>query len=258
MKNLESKEVWEPYLDKWGLLVQGPETNHDGGDSAHRFGLLCFLLIYSRTVRGNTPWGETIYMWYGRCMEQYHLDFGRMRRHPDPSKWYSNWRTTSRDQMNMLQAAMFAMEDAALYETTLKRIFEVNNGFHDNVTPNYDENKDIVKTPDVVTPSQLSKFARMKKTKWAYFILDWFLIIDLILAWLDDVQCKKEGGRTDYYTMLIVDLLATKMYPALDTVPAKIARLLFNRTDGLNAVKWIFTRTSEPPLWKYAEEAWNG
>ena len=87
------------YWDKWGLLVQAPFRNHDGGDSCSRTGTYYFLSGLLRPIR--FPMLRLQFRSFVRLIEApMHRD--HYMRHPDPSRWYGDihrgWEYFSRDQ----------------------------------------------------------------------------------------------------------------------------------------------------------------
>lgn len=100
------------YIDAYAVIVQ---KDMDGGDTLHREGMYAFgkKLRYSQLenkvylevspVRRPASAGE--------IMDKFEVAPGIYVRHPDPSKWYSNPETTSRDQLIPVIAYCAAYED---------------------------------------------------------------------------------------------------------------------------------------------------
>ncbi|MBC7741807.1 MAG: hypothetical protein H7061_06405 [Bdellovibrionaceae bacterium] len=113
------------YIDAFAVIVQ---KDMDGGDTLHReamyaFGKKLLLDHFSNTVSilpasVRRPASEDI-------ISQFEVKPGIYIRHPDPNKWYSNPRTTSRDQVLPVIAYCAAYEDyprlGRLFWATAKR-----------------------------------------------------------------------------------------------------------------------------------------
>jgi hypothetical protein len=120
------------YIDSYAIIVQ---KDMDGGDSLHREGMYAFakklrydqisneVFIESPPLRG--PASEA------SALNQFEVEPGIYVRHPDPSKWYSNPDTTSRDQLLPVIAYCAAYEDYPrlwrLFKATAKRGFFAQN-----------------------------------------------------------------------------------------------------------------------------------
>ncbi len=113
------------YIDAYAVIVQ---KNMDGGDTLHREGMYAFgkKLYYdhfSNKVSLNSPplrrpASQDI-------ISQFEVEPGIYIRHPDSTKWYSNPRATSRDQVLPVIAYCAAYEDyprlGRLFLATAKR-----------------------------------------------------------------------------------------------------------------------------------------
>lgn len=236
-------------IDRFGLIVQNIYDSADGGDSAHRFGNTYFCL---KLLGEEKFMGEDLYEFYCRCIAQYEAKKDTYRRHPDPSKWYSNPNNFTRDQTVMLMAAMMVQNDKqrmrGLAWSLIKRA-----GFHQNYHIGTDTTgvwyKDN-KIPDPTTPAQVATFIRALDMWYFYpllYILDAFLLADIYFSEKHDQKKKLENARTDYHTMLCIDMIK----PALkyDTFVAKLARKLYRKLDYKGAIAWIFRPDSNcPPI----------
>lgn len=113
------------YIDKWGMIVL---RNGDGGDSSAWTGREAFLRIMD---------GETPDVLNFVCRLRIHtIGFGKYRRHPDPTKWYSNSANFTRDQYQPLLAGMAAYGMwREILCAMLRRILRA--GFYQNISPDY-------------------------------------------------------------------------------------------------------------------------
>lgn len=103
---------WNDYVDTHDLVVQSKASGADGGDSCAR----TFAGIYLSGLK--QPAKSYFNFFRAVAVLESKTRPGLFRRHPDPSKWYSQWDRQSRDQMVPLLIA------SAIYSTnTLKRIF---------------------------------------------------------------------------------------------------------------------------------------
>lgn len=90
-----------PYIDSFGLIAQG---DLDGGDSAQREGMLltaAAALYYMKQL----PLDDLIeirWRFLGTVQWKLIRDDGRLRRHSDITKWYSQWDRGSRDQYHII------------------------------------------------------------------------------------------------------------------------------------------------------------
>jgi len=112
------------YVDAYALIVQ---QDGDGGDTLQREGMYAFgkwLRYNSRTntVVINEPPERRDPK---KVMDKMEIKPGIYVRHPDPTKWYSNPKTTSRDQLVPVLAYCAAYEDYPrlwrLFKATAKR-----------------------------------------------------------------------------------------------------------------------------------------
>lgn len=98
------------YVDAYALIVQ---QDGDGGDTLQREGMYAFgkWLRYNSSnnsvVITEPPGREDP----GKIMNKLEVEPGVFVRHPDPNKWYSNPKTTSRDQIVPLIAYCAAYRD---------------------------------------------------------------------------------------------------------------------------------------------------
>lgn len=99
------------YIDAYAVIVQ---KDLDGGDTLHREGMYAFAKklrydagenkVYVEASLPRRPASSDI-------MDRFEVAPGLYVRHPDPTKWYSNPATTSRDQLLPVIAYCAAYED---------------------------------------------------------------------------------------------------------------------------------------------------
>lgn len=232
-------------LDPNGLpMFELPNGQLDGGDSAHRAGIIvtCLYLLGHRN--------EAI-AYYHKVIEAYTSAEHVYRRHPDTTKWYSDYRNMSRDQTTMLMSAMLVTFDKWRINGLMRRIVTEQGGMHDNIYHNYviPTEKTAAKMPDIVVPAQLSKWIRVNNNWTQIFLpfLDAFLLIDILLCLWDDSKSKARGKRTDYHTMLLMDLMVASQIKA--TWVGKLAFKIYTRfVDWSGAINYIFNFPGEIPL----------
>lgn len=118
------------FIDAYAIIVQ---KDGDGGDSLHREGLYAFgkwLYYHHETntvVFADPPEREDP----KKVIDKFEVKPGIFVRHPDPNKWSSNYKTTSRDQMVPLIAYCGAYQDYPrlwrLFKATASRGFFAQN-----------------------------------------------------------------------------------------------------------------------------------
>lgn len=112
--------------DNWRLIVQ---KKLDGGDTLAREADFHFCwAILDKTPLYDVPW-----------LSDLECDWGIWRRHPDITKWYSNPKTTSRDQIVTLIVYLGVIRDYArlfrlFVRTTLRLGFAQNYRSDDGTT----------------------------------------------------------------------------------------------------------------------------
>lgn len=114
-------------VDAYALIVQ-KDQHQDGGDTLQREGMVAFgkWLRYNETTNelfvNPEPPGRPS---PSQVMDKLEIRPGIYIRHPDPSKWYSNPDTTSRDQLIPVIAYCAAYQDyprlLRLFKATLMR-----------------------------------------------------------------------------------------------------------------------------------------
>jgi hypothetical protein len=238
---------WTPYFDEWHLLTQDANSNHDGGDSAHRFATT-YVALKSLDQHFWIDGYHELDDYYDFAMKYYESDTaGVFRRHPDPNKWYSKPNNFSRDQMTMIENAVVMAKDTGLASAIIDRMVE-RRGFHQNIMRNYDEPGQ--KTPDITTPSEIACLIRGSNNILlapALLILDAFYLLDIVLAVYDDSLSTKKGGRTDAYTMLVTNLLVANQ--KFRTPFSWLAGKALGLVDYKGALNYIFRKEGgDPPI----------
>lgn len=244
-------EDFKHYLDKWGLIAQHKDAGADGGDSAHRFGIIfsCLKILKQKIWISGDILLEDYYL---KAMVQYEKQDNLYVRHPNPDKWYSNPLNFSRDQTTMLMKAMMVMGDTGGTFGIIKKLFS-RGGFHQNLYPNYakpGEPEYKRKIPDIITPSQISDWLRSYRSNYLYpiiCVLDVFKFVDVVLAELDDSKSRKKGKRTDYFVMLATDVIVSRYVQ--DTFVMRAVAKYLSKTDYRSSIEWIFDpKWSDPPI----------
>lgn len=240
-------DEWVPYLDGYCLLTQDARTNHDGGDSAHRFAST-YVALKSLNSKLWVDGVTDLDYYYGFAMRYYGTKVsGIFRRHPDPEKWYSNPLNFSRDQMTMLENATVMAKDKKTASDVAGRMIG-RHGFHQNMLRNYDEPGE--KIPDFTTPSEIATLIRGTDNIFltpALYVLDAFYLLDIVLAVYDDSLSTKKGGRTDAYTMLVTNLLVANQ--KFRTPFGWLAGKALGLVDYKGALNYIFRKEGgDPPI----------
>lgn len=231
------------FIDNFDMLTQNRESGADGGDSTHRFSVafVALKLLGSKTwLDGKTPLDD----YYNKAMLEYEVKKDNYARHPDKSKWYSNPLNFSADQMSRIQQAMLVMKDKERIKGVAKGFIK-RFGFNQNIYPNFAVPGDAnykKKVPDVIRPSQIADLiAGLTDSKFAtpvLYALDMFKFVDVVLARRDDNISKAKGSRTDYYTMLVMDIIVARA--ARDNFILKAVAKQLSKDDYKGALKHIF------------------
>lgn len=236
----------KPYLDTNGFVTQSAESGGDGGDSAHRFG----LIVYCLNDLGYGALAATFY----HNVKGYEVGPGMYRRHPDSKKWYSDPRNFSRDQEMMLLMSFVASHDKQRIHEAFHAMLE-RKGFHQNIYPNYvDPRLDKIppKTPDILTLTEVSTFLRGAKAYLFYPIvmaLDLSLPFEVLFAGIDDYRSKLKGKRTDQFVMMVPILRETQKNMVFSP-GAWLARKLLKLFDWKGSINYIFAKKewNDPPI----------
>lgn len=118
------------FLDSYAIIAQ---QDGDGGDSLHREGMYAFGKWLRHDQNAGIYWIEDLPTRRepATIMSRFEVRPGIYVRHPDPSRWYSNPDTTSRDQVVPVIAYCGAYQDYArlwrLFKATAGRAFFAQN-----------------------------------------------------------------------------------------------------------------------------------
>jgi len=210
------------FIDAYALIVQ---QDGDGGDTLQREGMYAFgkKLLYDRStntvvVSEENPARRDP----AQIMSKFEVQPGVYVRHPDPTHWYSNPETTSRDQIVPVIAYCAAYHDYArlwrLFVATAKRGFFAQNILDTG------EGETKVKVPDTMI-GHLGLFIRAGG-EWTaplyplLFITDTVdligTIIDVIPLHWEETGKKlrsRDLGDVDDNNTIIADLLAARYKP---------------------------------------------
>ena len=170
-------EYVQPNRDQWGLIAQSPGNDRDGGDTAQRTGAfytgMYFLFKENKVVI------KKIQKEFEKELDKITVEPGRFVRHPDPSKWYSNYENFSRDQTTSIVIAM-GLYGGVKEQLCLQKNFQNlldNKGFYPNRLKNWDNQ--VKSLPydynDIAGPSDYSTYIRalkLNKWKWALYLGD--------------------------------------------------------------------------------------
>ncbi len=209
------------YVDAYALIVQ---QDGDGGDSLQREGMYAFgkwlrydqstntVLIKEPPERANPK----------KIIDKFEVEPGIYVRHPDPTKWYSNPKTTSRDQLVPLIAYCGAYKDHA----RLWRLFKAfaKRGMFSQNTKRAGEGHMEFKVPDTMI-AHLGLFIRAGGW-WTAPFYPMLLVTDSIelagtLLQLIPIHWEQTNKRfrwkdlrdTDDNNAIITHLLAAKFKP---------------------------------------------
>lgn len=248
-----------PYRDEYGLLCRqervGDKVVLGGGDSLHKTSHL-FTYLYFNDEIDNIALFKSILQSKAAC----EIADGILVRHPDPTKWYSNPNTTSRDQ---LRAAIVALSVGNVAPHTLGRVFRRHlkrgllfawntriNGSYPTLEE-YNKNNPQKpwdgykwKLPDLTLFKVWASYIRGFRCKPLYPLLYLFDLESLVGA-----VTNKYSSNADQANNLGEYLLAKH---SMDTFVMKLARriakpYLYKRLEE------YFTNEGEPPLHEYAK-----
>ena len=122
------------HIDAFGLITQ---ANGDGGDTCHREGMYAFGVWLNEQVLNITqPKSRSLRT--QQIFDLLEIKPGIYVRHPDPSKWYADPSTTSRDQLMGVVAACAATGDRGRLWRLFKAVMR-RGGFAQNTKRNWGE-----------------------------------------------------------------------------------------------------------------------
>lgn len=228
------------YIDAYSIIVQ---KDMDGGDSLQREGMYAF----GKKLRYDESQGKIFITPPSSrriatvdVMDTFEVQPGIYVRHPDPTKWYSNPDTTSRDQLFPVIAYCAAYEDYPrlwrLFKATAQRGFFAQN------TVRIDEDINDKKLPDPMILS-IAQFIRAGGwwTAPLYPLLFVFDSIDLVgtlinmlpIHFQDDhfIPRARNQNDVDDNNLVIQHLLAATHKP---TPMSELNRYLYSVTRPRN------------------------
>lgn len=232
-----------PYIDKYGLLGRLQlDGSIDGGDSLHK---TCHMCIY----------GSILALKVRVC----EIASGVFVRNPDPTKWYSNPNTRSRDQLKALLCLLSLKDEnqplKRVFKDHLKRLLLFTANTHNNGSyPTLEEyNKHAPqkpwdgykwKIPDITLFEVWALYIRGFRCRIMYPFLYIFDLESLAGAVL-----SKYNGNTDLANSLGTYLLSQQV---MDTFVMKLARRIA-KPYLYKRLETYFTQEGEPPLHEYAK-----
>lgn len=173
------------YIDKFGMYSQSP-PQRDGGDSAQREGM----------VMAGAEWGgvssSIVRTAYIHATLPQLMAYGNGRRHPDPTKWYSDWDRFSRDQaisllIGMFMAGAYLQAFKFFLRHCTRGLLFMTNTRRNFMYPTLEEHlqkatPDVVwdyswKLPDLTGPEFWSIYVRGFRYPISLFIGLWSLVI---------------------------------------------------------------------------------
>ena len=251
------------YIDKFKMIVTQP--NDDGGDSLQRmFTFFLRRFITCQILKNKdefTPPGMFPILATDTALE---VSPGVYRRHPDQSKWYSDPRNVSRDQLTPV-ICFFAL--AANIEIDLPELIDpgyakvamrqlivamLKRGtFAQNVYPDWVDarvSEVTKKIPDLITPDIWGVMARaFIKTLWAPLALPFIVLGDTFLLLTAIVQvvqlyCIKDWANSvDDDNMNNVIQATQYVFP---TPMSFLARKIYKHFRRQNSGNWILNEKS--------------
>ncbi|NJO48284.1 MAG: hypothetical protein HC840_01050 [Leptolyngbyaceae cyanobacterium RM2_2_4] len=180
-------------IDEYGMIISGG----DGGDSCHRMftSYIRLRLLFNLKLIDKVPAPFDMTASPAKAMCFLQPEPGIYIRNPDPTRWYSDPRNFSRDQMTPVICFHALMADsptkvfaeqarrdqASLLKACLKRYMFSQNIYPNWVDPRTEEVKK--KTPDFINIELWGVFARTwLNTPWMPLALPFVLLGDLFLV----------------------------------------------------------------------------
>jgi len=209
------EECIDDYRDEFGLIVQ---SNGDGGDTACEHSAWVTLQEWLRESRSVHAEISNKIEYQKMVLKLVHKDGDKIRRHPDPKMWYSDWDRGTGDQWQNLIIAAGTFGDKDLLKQMLwgfvRRGFFCTNTFrrnywkdreeHEKKSPRYkkwpDNIRDLSTIPDF-RPLFISLFIRGLRIWPLYPMLFFFDFFDLLLGSLlmfGGGKKVKSGSDTNY------------------------------------------------------------
>lgn len=271
-------DLLKPNIDAFGVITQNANNSWDGGDTAQREGMFA-LAVAIHYFHGRLTAAE-----YKEMIDRYRSVIDRLndnawslKRHPDPSKWYSENDCMSRDQLTSNLVSIGIFQRDLLFKMLLKSmaragIFTTNTrqngayptdkpamstwqklkfalGLYDPGIPCY-----YWKLPDLLDPSMWGGYIRGLNWKLLWPML---LMTDLVLvfgAFSIMYKVKKDPTFCDHlsYQMLI---LQSKYI--MSTPVSKLAMWIYKKVGPQKALDLYFQPANcGPALNEVYREIW--
>jgi hypothetical protein len=219
------------YFDRWGMIVQ---ANKDGGDSCQRFGMyhlgIFFGISFVRDFNLNDEWPFTGYMSYQKTISLLECPDSpdNYRRHPDPTKWYSDSDRLSRDQFIplIIGLGLYSMKNelSGLFRRHLNKRFLL---FSINTKPNGVPSSDPTwKIPDLTLFSVWALYIRSFnrcRNKYMKYLTPLLWVFDSAIL-VNSIIITIRGDLNPEETSDDLNHIITLLY-ALTNMPTPIAKL---------------------------------
>ncbi len=220
------------YIDEYGLICQVMgDSIFDGGDSAQRVGMLGIAASLNDGFRGEADLEMTkefALVATNTMISKLQLPSGKLVRHPDYTKWYSNPNHFSRDQQSaVVIAAGFSGNQALvlnLMKQHLKRFGAYQNFGFNRI--DVDGNKKFI-TGDIASPEHFNLYFRALNLYILYPLLligDLFTLLNsLIIIYKSYIDPDDTSNDLNHICVL---LQSKKVMP---TPISWLARKLYRR-----------------------------
>jgi hypothetical protein len=163
------QEMYSKYSGVQGIICQ---ADGDEGDSLQREATFHLLYHYLNPTRSNI-------IMYSISLQSLETTPGYYSRSADQTKWYGDYRYTSRDQLSVAMAAC-AMTGNQSELRTMALLLLRRGGFHTNIYRNgISQGDQQPKVPDFISPDQLGAIIRGYRI-WLLYPLLTFLDLSLL------------------------------------------------------------------------------
>lgn len=226
----------QEYFDEKGLYRQSKASGADQGDSCHHTHEFWIGVTLREQLLGDVKLrGAVIAAGLRPNITQYFFRDGKLVRHPDTSKWYSDPANFSRDQMVPTQVYLGVRNHQGTLEETLLEQLTSGVVLYPNTKMNYtNAKKSILKgqLPDVLTPTCLARILRATfghsnramqlLLKPFLFVLDGFLVLNSLSQ--DLIYARQGQDYVDDNNHVIMLLQSRAVMP---TSMGKLASYLY-------------------------------
>lgn len=246
-----SMKTWQDYTDERGLVTQKQSMGGDGGDSLQR---TCSAAILENLEAGGGVWGCQFL-----AQVVSHLaspDYSKYRRSWHPTKWYSEFNRTSRDQLTPLVIALglFGMQSllfevlidhlkrGLLFAYNTRRNFQYETAEIHAARSTPDVPWDYSwKVPDVTGPEFWALYVRGFRYRVSYPVL---LVLDLHTL-IGSIVLRFQKDEDDVINhALVLEYAKVRM----DTPWMWLARKITPRSWLQERMDKFFGKEIEPPL----------